>query len=88
MVRKEIDKKTFEFAVDQEFHAELFRECRFVLKSGRPRFFHCVFVDCLFEPAFSTDPWAGLLHNCISTKSTKIDRSAAMNRQVWPKSTF
>ena len=45
MVRKEIDKRVFEFAVDQEFHAELFRECRFVLKIGRPRFFHCVFVD-------------------------------------------
>jgi hypothetical protein len=77
IVRKEIDKRTFEFAVDQEFRAELFRECRFVLKSGRPKFFNCVFVDCLFEPAFSADPWAGLLHNCISTKSTRPDRSAA-----------
>jgi hypothetical protein len=88
MVRKEIDKRVFEFAVDQEFHAELFRECRFVLKIGRPRFFHCVFVDCLFEPAFSTDPWAGLLRNCISTKSTKSDRSAAVGRHIQPKSSF
>jgi hypothetical protein len=73
-MHSEIGKRTFEFAVDQEFQGELFRECRFILKRGRPKFFNCVFVDCLFEPALATDPWTGLLHNCISTKSTKSDR--------------
>lgn len=74
MLSKEIDNVTFEFAGDHEFREELFRECRFVLKGGRPRFVHCVFVDCIFEPAFSTDPWAGLMQTCISTKSNSIDK--------------
>jgi hypothetical protein len=65
LIDRQFEKLTFTFSAGISFHKCTFTKCRMVLLStGRPQFFDCIFVDCLFDPTMHHEAktWEGLLH--------------------------